>query len=392
MCRRRPHGTYPAQHNPTRSLVMWPRPIAARRLAVCRAFKSKAAHARHSRRMHKPCSPLFDASPRARAGPIAPRVRDEAVAAVDGHAAAVRAGQLRALRARLWSVQQQRRRREGRGRRERASAVCVRVRVSGALTLLRATVALFCATVARCASPLLRPCNARAPFAARAQLASREYSRLDGRGATLAIVNSTRFVQARLAPLAPATVVFGPGAWIQAPADDAHFTAEMRQLMRAVKSAVGSSGRAIFRSCLRGAWNHRRGGLGCGNTPGCDEPYRALLRETGWEQVCERSQGSQGRDEREGESGGRGREARHPRARAHFFLCAFTVALTLTVLHTHRAARRLPSHGRAAPPPHWLRGPSGRPDCGCGAVSQLECVLQQHDREQGLRRPDARQL
>ena len=50
--------------------------------------------------------------------------------------------------------------------------------------------------------------------------------------------------------------------------------------MLSVKQAVGPGGRAIFKSCPRGS---DRTKAGCGNSFACDESFRALLNETGWE-------------------------------------------------------------------------------------------------------------
>lgn len=95
-------------------------------------------------------------------------------------------------------------------------------------------------------------------------------------------LNASSFVEQRLAPLRPSAVLFGPGAWVQGSRDDAAFMSDLRLTMGRIKHAVGRSGHAIFRTCLRGQHTHRRGGLGCGNTAGCDEPYRAVAREADW--------------------------------------------------------------------------------------------------------------
>ena len=98
----------------------------------------------------------------------------------------------------------------------------------------------------------------------------------------LHILNASSFVKQRLAPLRPSAVLFGPGAWVQGSRDDAAFMSGLRLTMGRIKDAVGPSGQAIFRTCLRGQHTHRRGGLGCGNTAGCDEPYRTIAREADW--------------------------------------------------------------------------------------------------------------
>ena len=95
-------------------------------------------------------------------------------------------------------------------------------------------------------------------------------------------LNASSFVKQRLAPLRPSAVVFGPGTWVQGSRDDVAFMSELRLTMGRIKDAVGPSGHAIFRTCLRGQHTHRRGGLGCGNTAGCDEPYRTIAREADW--------------------------------------------------------------------------------------------------------------
>ena len=58
------------------------------------------------------------------------------------------------------------------------------------------------------------------------------------------------------------------------------FVTQLREFMQLIKSDVVPTGRALFRSCPRGT---DRGQHGCGNGGGCDEPYRALLKKTGWE-------------------------------------------------------------------------------------------------------------
>ena len=56
----------------------------------------------------------------------------------------------------------------------------------------------------------------------------------------------------------------------------------VRKFLEAVKRLVGPRGRAIFRSCPRGAMRIA-GRRGCSNGGGCDEPFRRELAELGWE-------------------------------------------------------------------------------------------------------------
>ena len=85
-------------------------------------------------------------------------------------------------------------------------------------------------------------------------------------------------VQQRLRALRPDTVIFGPGPWMSGLHQRGR--RRLRKFMLAVKQAVGPGGRAIFKSCPRGS---DRTKAGCGNSLACDEPFRALLNETGWE-------------------------------------------------------------------------------------------------------------
>ena len=98
----------------------------------------------------------------------------------------------------------------------------------------------------------------------------------------LVSLSAPAFVRERLGPLRPSAVLFGPGAWVQPDAADAQLTRNLRGVMTHIKELVGPRGHALFRTCLRGAWNHRRGSLGCGATSGCDEPFRLLINQTGW--------------------------------------------------------------------------------------------------------------
>ena len=85
-------------------------------------------------------------------------------------------------------------------------------------------------------------------------------------------------VQQRLRALQPDTVIFGPGPWMSGLHQRGR--RKLRRFMLAVKQVVGPAGRAIFKSCPRGS---DRTKAGCGNSLACDEPFRALLNETGWE-------------------------------------------------------------------------------------------------------------
>lgn len=86
------------------------------------------------------------------------------------------------------------------------------------------------------------------------------------------------FVNTSLRALAPDIVIFGPGGWIKMNEADRE---ALREFMLAVKHLVGPSGRAIFKTCPRGA---RRDRHGCANTDVCgDHPIRGLASETGWE-------------------------------------------------------------------------------------------------------------
>jgi len=88
--------------------------------------------------------------------------------------------------------------------------------------------------------------------------------------------DNARFVASRLAPLKPDIIVFGPGPWMRA---DMAATAA---LLRAMRGTLAPGGRAIFRTCPRGS-TQGAGHQGCSNTRSCDETFRALLAETGWE-------------------------------------------------------------------------------------------------------------
>ena len=88
--------------------------------------------------------------------------------------------------------------------------------------------------------------------------------------------DNARFVASRLAPLKPDIIVFGPGPWMRA---DMAATAA---LLRAMRGTLAPGGRAIFRTCPRGS-TQGAGHQGCSNTGSCDETFRALLAETGWE-------------------------------------------------------------------------------------------------------------
>ena len=94
---------------------------------------------------------------------------------------------------------------------------------------------------------------------------------------TLAL-SALEAVQQRLRALKPDTVIFGPGPWMSGLHQRGR--RKLRRFMLAVKQVVGPGGRAIFKSCPRG---NDRTKAGCGNSLACDEPFRALLNETGWE-------------------------------------------------------------------------------------------------------------
>ena len=94
-------------------------------------------------------------------------------------------------------------------------------------------------------------------------------------GASLRM-NNTEFVRDRLRPLRPDVVVFGPGPWMRASSNE---TASLLQEMRAV---LRPGGRAIFRTCPRGSVR-MFGKRGCSNGASCDESFRKVLDETGWE-------------------------------------------------------------------------------------------------------------
>ena len=100
---------------------------------------------------------------------------------------------------------------------------------------------------------------------------------------TVKRLDAPTFTRMRLAPLRPDLVVFGPGPWAGGGGRGQHGAAleKARAWLRDVrKMADARGGRAVFRSCPRGA---DRGKLGCGNGEGCDEGYRAILNDTGWE-------------------------------------------------------------------------------------------------------------
>ena len=98
-------------------------------------------------------------------------------------------------------------------------------------------------------------------------------------GRTLQASNA-EFLSNRLAPLHPNVVIFGPGPWMRT--KGAAGLDEVRDFLIGVKRIVGPLGRAIFRTCPRG-FVRLAGRRGCSNGVGCDEAFRALLRETGWE-------------------------------------------------------------------------------------------------------------
>lgn len=93
--------------------------------------------------------------------------------------------------------------------------------------------------------------------------------------------SNERFIRERLAPLQPDVVVFGPGPWM--PTKGAAGMDRVRSFLKDVQAILKPrDGRAIFRTCPRGsvrAWGRR----GCSNGAGCDEPFRRILSETGWE-------------------------------------------------------------------------------------------------------------
>ena len=89
-------------------------------------------------------------------------------------------------------------------------------------------------------------------------------------------MNNTEFVRDRLRPLRPDVIVFGPGPWMRAGRDE---TVSFLHEMHAV---LPPGGRAIFRTCPRGA-HLMPGKRGCSNGASCDEQFRDVLNETGWE-------------------------------------------------------------------------------------------------------------
>ena len=93
-------------------------------------------------------------------------------------------------------------------------------------------------------------------------------------------VGNDDFLRKRLAPLRPSMVIFGPGPWMKTKGDRG--VENVRRFLSGVKAVLGPRGRAIFRTCPRGSVRlpARRG---CSNGASCDEPFRALVNETGWE-------------------------------------------------------------------------------------------------------------
>ena len=88
------------------------------------------------------------------------------------------------------------------------------------------------------------------------------------------------FVEKRLKPLKPDVLIWGPGPWVPIVHKDRE---NAKAFLQAMKAAVAPrNGRALFRTCPRGAV--RMGGRrGCSNGAGCEDVYRSLLPEVGWE-------------------------------------------------------------------------------------------------------------
>ena len=95
-----------------------------------------------------------------------------------------------------------------------------------------------------------------------------------------ASLDNERFVEERLRALRPDVVLFGPGPWMRTKGSAG--AQAVRRLLQALKRAVGPGGRAIFRSCPRGALR-TAGRRGCSNGGACDEPFRRELAALGWE-------------------------------------------------------------------------------------------------------------
>lgn len=83
--------------------------------------------------------------------------------------------------------------------------------------------------------------------------------------------------------LRPDVLVFGPGPWMRNVDErSAEDKDRVRRLLTDLKSTLAPRGRAIFRTCPRGSKQVGKT-RGCTNGPGCDEVFRALLDEAGWE-------------------------------------------------------------------------------------------------------------
>ena len=87
-------------------------------------------------------------------------------------------------------------------------------------------------------------------------------------------------MEKRLKPLKPDVLIWGPGPWVPSIHKDRE---NAKAFLQAMKAAVAPrNGRALFRTCPRGAV--RMGGRrGCSNGAGCEDVYRSLLPEVGWE-------------------------------------------------------------------------------------------------------------
>lgn len=93
-------------------------------------------------------------------------------------------------------------------------------------------------------------------------------------------VSNAAFLSQHLAPLRPSMVIFGPGPWMHTKGDAG--LQNVRSFLAGVKAVLGPRGRAIFRTCPRGSVRlpARRG---CSNGASCDEAFRSVLSETGFE-------------------------------------------------------------------------------------------------------------